>query len=165
MLDKFFDFIFNMPIIRKFRPFYEKRKDIVLYIFFGGLTTVVAFFTFWLAEVNLKSVNYHEIISNIISWIFAVAFAFFTNRVWVFNAPTKTVSEFLNQMLLFYSGRIFSLLVETAIIWGFATRLGFNSLIVKLVATIIVLILNYIISKLFVFKKEANLNIEGENCD
>ena len=47
MLDNFFDFLFRIPIVRKFKPFYEKRKDIVLYIFFGGLTTVVSFVTFW----------------------------------------------------------------------------------------------------------------------
>ena len=85
MLDRFFGFIFDLPIIKYFKPFYQKRKDIVLYIFFGGLTTIVSFVTFWLFEYIF---NLHELIANSISWVAAVAFAFFTNRIWVFNSPT-----------------------------------------------------------------------------
>ena len=152
MLDSFFDVIFKIPIIRKFRPLYEKRKDIVLYIFFGALTTVVSFFTFWLF---LDVLSMHELVANTISWIFSVAFAFFTNRIWVFNSPTKTALAFLKQMVLFYGGRLFSFFVEMLIIWIFTTLLGFNALLIKLIATIIVLILNYIISKVIVFKNKS----------
>lgn len=150
MLDNFFDFLFRIPIVRKFKPFYEKHKDIVLYIFFGGLTTVVSFVTFWFF---VDVVNLHELIANTFSWIFAVAFAFFTNRIWVFNSPTKTVKDFLIQMVLFYGGRLLSFAVEMGIIYIFITLLGYNDLVVKLSATIIVLILNYIISKVIVFRK------------
>jgi len=154
-LDKFFEFIFSIPLIRKFKPFYEKRKDIVLYTFFGGLTTIVSFFTFW---VCIDLVKMHELIANTFSWIFAVAFAFFTNRIWVFNSPTKTAKDFIKQFILFYAGRLFSFAVEMGIIYLFITLMGFNELLIKLAATIIVLILNYIISKVFVFRNKSEKN-------
>ncbi len=151
MLDKFFEFIFSIPIIRKLKPFYEKRKDIVLYIFFGGLTTVVSFVVFWFF---VDVIPLDPLIANTISWVLAVAFAFFTNRVWVFNSPTETIPAFLKQLFLFYAGRLLSFGVETIIIWIFITKLGFNDLLIKLAATVIVLILNYIISKVIVFRGE-----------
>lgn len=151
MLDKFFDFIFDLPLIKIFKPFYLKHKDIVLYVFFGVLTTIVSFFTYWLF---LDVFNLHELIANTISWIFAVGFAFFTNRVWVFNCPTKGQKSFLIQMLKFYSGRLFTLGVEDGIIFIFVTKLEYNELLIKLFATIIVLILNYIISKVIIFRKK-----------
>jgi len=151
LLDKFFNFIFSIPLIRKFKPFYEKRKDIVLYIFFGGLTTVVSLVTFWLF---VDIIPLPLLIANTVSWVVAVSFAFFTNRIWVFNSPTKGVKSFLYQMGLFFGGRLFSLAVETAIIFIFAKQLGINAMLIKLLAQIGVLILNYIISKVFIFKKK-----------
>ncbi len=159
MLDRFFGFIFDLPIIKYFKPFYQKRNDIVLYIFFGGLTTIVSFVTFWLFEYIF---NLHELIANSISWVAAVAFAFFTNRIWVFNSPTYSTVKFLKQLILFYVGRVFSFLVEMLIIWVFITKLGNNALIIKLIATIIVLVLNYIISKLIVFKKKDIIEVQND---
>jgi len=150
MLDNFFEFIFSLPLIKKFKPFYEKRRDIVLYIFFGGLTTVVSFFTFWLFADGF---SLDVFIANTISWVLAVAFAFFTNRIWVFEAPTTNKKDFLVQLILFYGGRLLSFAFEMAVLFIFIKQLGLNKLIVKLLATIIVLILNYIISKVIVFRK------------
>ena len=151
MLDKFFDFIFNLPLIRKFRPFYEKRKDIVLYLFFGVLTTIVGVFTFWLFYYVFSM---STLTSIIISGVLAVTFAFLTNRIWVFNSPTEGKKDFFVQMGNFYGGRLFSLGVETLLLFVFVDKLCYNAMLIKILANVVVLILNYIISKLFVFRKK-----------
>ena len=134
-----FDKIMEFPGLRVFNGIYMKYKETLLYLFFGGLTTVVSILLFALFNVSFKI---NALIANILSWIISVAFAFFTNRIWVFSAPTHTI----------YGGRVVTLFIEEGILFVFITSLGFNTMIVKIVAQIIVIILNYIISKLWVFK-------------
>lgn len=148
-----FDKIMSLPVLRIFEPFYKKYKDILLYIFFGGLTTIVSFVTFW---VCCDFFEIHELVSNTISWVASVTFAFFTNRIWVFSAPTKTWGEFFKQAAEFYGGRIFTYVFEQVCILIFVTILSFNELLIKLLANIGVLILNYLISKFLVFRKKEN---------
>lgn len=96
----------------------------------------------------------NELIANILSWIITVMFAFLTNRVWVFP-PTDSVQAFIKQMFVFYSGRVITLVVEEAILLVFITWLGFNSILIKVIAQVIVIVLNYVISKLVVFKERS----------
>lgn len=145
-----FDRIMSLPILKRFYPFYYKNKQILLYLFFGGLTTLISIAVFYLLNVTLE-VNEH--ISNLVSWIAAVLFAFLTNRVMVFEAKTDSAGAFLYQMLKFYMGRVATLLVEEIIIFIFITKMGLYSLAVKLFAQILVIILNYIISKSLIFRK------------
>ncbi len=152
MLDRFFDKLFDLPLIKIFKPLWVNKKDIVLYIFFGGLTTVVSLVCF---AIPVYVFHINELIANTISWIFAVAFAFFTNRIWVFNAPTKTTGQFIYQLISFYAGRLLSYGMEMLIIFIFITKLGYNKMLIKILAQIIVLIANYIISKLLVFRKKT----------
>lgn len=94
-----------------------------------------------------------ELVNNVICWIVCVIFQFFTNRTWVFNKCVNTLDEFLKQMVSFISGRIITLFIEELILAMFIYRFGFNLIIIKIIAQIIVIILNYIISKTVVFKK------------
>lgn len=144
-----FDRIMSLEIFKWANPFYVKYKEMLLYLLFGGLTTVLSIGIFALLNVVLD-INEH--ISNVISWIFAVMFAFFTNRIWVFSAPTKDAGDFMTQMFRFYGGRLATLGVEELIIFIFITKLHFNSMLIKIVAQVVIVILNYIISKCFVFK-------------
>ena len=114
--------------------------------------TVISIAVFWLFRYPL---GLNELVANGISWVIAVLFAFFTNRIWVFRAPTKTAGEFLRQMASFYGGRVVTLLIEEALLAVFITWLGFPDMPVKITAQIVVIVLNYVISKLFVFKKEV----------
>lgn len=91
----------------------------------------------------------NELVANVLSWIITVLFAFLTNRVWVFQSPTDGVSEFVKQMFAFYSGRVITLIIEEVILLVFITWLGFNSMVIK----VIVILLNYVIRKLVIFKK------------
>ena len=123
-----FDKIMHLPGLRVFEPLYKKYKEVLLYLFFGVLTTVVSI----------------------------GSYAFFTNRIWVFAAPTKTVEEFMKQLVSFAGGRVLTLVIEEIILLVFITMLHFNSMLIKFIAQVVVIILNYVISKLLVFRKDKN---------
>lgn len=127
---------------------FKKYKEPILYIIFGVLTTVVSIAVFWFFT---EIIVFDELIANIISWIIAVLFAFLTNRKWVFSSNKN--QNFFIQAVKFYSGRLITLLIEEVIIFIFITLLSLNSLMVKIAAQFIVIVLNYVISKLYIFKK------------
>ena len=139
---KVFDKLMELPILRIFNPFYKKYKEMLLYLFFGGLSFIVSIATYACFNVGM---GINELIANILSWIITVMFAFLTNRVWVFQSPTDSVQAFIKQMFVFYSGRVLV----------FITWLGFNSMLIKVIAQVIVIVLNYVISKLVVFKERS----------
>ena len=144
-----FDKIMALPGIRIFEPFYRKNKEMLLYLFFGFLSFVMSISTYALFN---KVFNINELLANIFSWIITVMFAFFTNRIWVFDSPTKSMAEFVKQMSSFYWGRIVTLVIEEIILFVFITLLGMSSMLIKVIAQVVVIVLNYVISKLFVFK-------------
>ena len=91
-----------------------------------------------------------------ICWIICVLFQFFTNRTWVFDGHVDSTAGFMRQMLGFFGGRVFTLLVEEMLLAIFITWMGCNAMAVKLAAQIIVIILNYVISKVLFFRKHEN---------
>ncbi len=162
-----FDRIMHIKPLSRFESFYIRNKSVLLYLFFGGLTTLVSIITFWLSDLIIKTdlnISIFEndysvkvILTNSISWICAVLFAFFTNRIWVFNSPTDTWSGFFKQMFSFFGGRFATFLLETAILVVFVSALNFNDLVIKIIAQFVVLVSNYVISKLIVFKKSEKV--------
>lgn len=148
-----FDLIMSLPILNIFEPFYKKHKEGLLYLFFGGLAFFLSIFLFWLFISPFKL---NELIANILCWFLVVYFAFTTNRIWVFRAQTNSRKEFFIQMKNFYIGRVVTLLVEEVILFIFITLMGLNSLVIKIIAQIVVIVLNYVISKLWIFKKDKN---------
>ena len=120
----------------------------VLYVFFGGLTTVVSIGSF-VAFVEVLKI--HPLIANALSWILAVGFAYATNRKWVFD--TKKKFRFA-ELIAFYGGRVFTLGVEMLLIWIFVSCLDISSTWVKTFAQVVVLIGNYLLSKFLIFRKK-----------
>jgi putative flippase GtrA len=96
----------------------------------------------------------NELVNNTIDWIICVAFQFFTNRTWVFDGKVDNTRDFVKQAASFTLGRLFTLVVEDVLLFIFITLLGFAQMPVKLAATFVVIVLNYVISKLFVFKEK-----------
>lgn len=143
-----FDKLMALPVLNIFEPFYKKNKEVLLYLLFGGLTFVVSIASYVFFDVILAM---NELVANVLSWIFAVSFAFVTNKIWVFGAPSRTVKEFLKQVISFFGGRVATLAIEELILLVFVTLLMFPSVPVKVVAQVIVIVLNYVISKFFVF--------------
>ena len=142
-------------MIEKMLELYKKYKEIILYLFFGVLTTIVSLGSkSILLFVLLDASNPFELqLSIVISWILAVLFAYITNRIFVFNSKNQNkIKEFIS----FIMGRIFTLFLEMLIMW-FVTFLKLNTdlyvIIFTLLTQVIVVIANYILSKLFVFKK------------
>lgn len=149
-----FDKIMNIPLLRQLKPFYSKNKEFLLYLFFGGLAFLVSMGTFWFFD---KILNFNELIANVLSWIITVLFAFLTNRKWVFSYDNQTKkSTIWSQALCFYAGRIATLVVEECILFVFVTKMSFNSIIIKIFAQIIVILLNYVISKVWIFKEKKD---------
>lgn len=145
-----FDRIMSLPVLNIFEPFYKAHKEGLMYLFFGGLAFFLSIFLFWFMD---SVMHLNELLNNTIDWIICVAFQFFTNRTWVFDGKVETKGEFIKQAGSFTAGRLFTLIVEDVIIFIFVTLLTFPAMPVKLAATFIVIVLNYVISKLFVFKK------------
>ena len=144
-----FDRLMALPGLRHFAPLYHKYKSALLYLFFGGLTTLVSIGSYALAD---RLLHIHELIANLFSWVCAVSFAYGTNRVWVFSSTAKGRAVF-REALSFYAGRLITLGIEEAMLAVFVSWLAFDGLTVKVIAQFVVLILNYFISKLLVFRK------------
>ena len=136
--------------MQKIQKWVSTHKEVVLYIVFGVLSTAVSYITLW---IPYRLFGIHELISNIISWICAVSFSYITNAKWVFESHPQSTKEQVQQVFSFVLGRLATLAADEAIMFVFATHLGFNVLFVKLAAQVVVVILNYIVSKVFVFKK------------
>ena len=122
-------------------------KELVLYVVFGAFTTLVNIVSYFFFE-NVLGINY--LISNVLAWFFSVLFAYVTNRIWVFESKSKNI---LKEMSLFFGGRIFSGAVDTGLMYLFIDILAIGDFISKIIIQIIVIILNYVFSKLIVFKK------------
>lgn len=143
-------------MLKNILALYEKYKQIINYLIFGGLTTVVSLATKYLLLFTIfDATNSIQLqTSIIISWIAAVLFAYFANRKFVFESTNKNkFKEFIS----FIVSRLSTLLLEMLIMWFFVTLLKLNSdlyvIIFTMLAQIAVVIANYIFSKLFVFKK------------
>lgn len=143
-------------MIKKIKELYVKYKEIINYLIFGILTTLVNLITkYILLFTILNPTNGFQLqIAIIISWIAGVLFAYFTNRKFVFESKNENK---LKEFISFVVARIATLLLEMFIMWFFVTLLKLNSdlyvVIFTLVAQVAVVIGNYIFSKLFVFKK------------
>ncbi len=146
-----FDRIMSLPVLNIFEPFYTKHKEGLMYLFFGGLTFFLSLFLFWFMD-SVMHIN--EVVNNSIDWGICVAFQFFTNRTWVFDGKVDNTKDFLKQAGSFTAGRLFTLVVEDLLIFIFITLLGWPKMPVKLGATFVVIALNYVISKLIVFRKK-----------
>lgn len=133
-------------MINRLKQLYFNNKEIILYIIFGGLTTVISYAVFY-CFYSVLGVN--ELISNVFSWVSGVLFSFFTNRKYVFN---KTGKSTFKELLKFSSGRITTLLFDELMIFVFVTLLKFNAFVIKIISSVFVVILNYLISKFIVFK-------------
>lgn len=135
---------------------YKKYKEIINYLIFGGLTTVVNLLVkYALLFTIFNATNPIQLqISIVTSWIAAVLFAYFTNRKFVFESKSQNK---LKEFISFIIARISTLLLEMLIMWFFVTLLKLNSdlsvIIFTMIAQIVVVVGNYIFSKLFVFKK------------
>lgn len=143
----------------------HKYKDMILYIVFGALTTLVNYVVYFAA----KAMGIHYQISTVLAWIAAVTFAYITNRIWVFQSKNHGYKKICKEIALFVSARVLSLLLEMLIMyigmnicnadeyfWNiFNTQIPAGELITKTLAQIIIIITNYLCSKHIIFSVKS----------
>ena len=137
-------------MLEKIKSLVQKHWDIVSYLFFGGLTTLVNFVIYYPCYNWL---NISATLSNVIAWAVAVAFAYLTNKPFVFHSHDWSAKTVGPELMKFVGCRVGSGLIETAAIFLTVDLLGWNGNVMKLLLAVIVVILNYVGSKLLVFKK------------
>ena len=160
-----FDKLMGLPILRIFQPFFDKHREVLLYLFFGGLAFFLNMLLFFVTHTKM---GMQELVATAVCWVLCVLFQYFTNKTWVFRSHASTTASLVKEMASFFGGRVFTLLVEEAIIFVLITWLGDRiasglslsrevwDLAVKLFAQFVIIVLNYVISKLFVFKKKED---------
>lgn len=133
------------------KELYLKYKEVINYLFFGGCTFLVSVVSFYLFN---KVLFLNEHFSNVLSWILAVLFAYVTNKTCVFESKTTSKKELLKEISSFFTARLLTLGIEELILFIFVNIFKFDAMIVKIFAQVIVILANYVLSKLFVFKKK-----------
>ena len=133
------------------------KSEVFRYLFFGGLTTIVSLGSYFIAARLISGggelSTLQAQVANIISWVFAVAFAYITNKIWVFNSKTTAFKDIVREIVSFVGARVFSLLVESGWLALSMELMGMNDFVAKVIGQVVVVVLNYIFSKLFIFKK------------
>ena len=133
------------------KELFEKYKDIIPYAIFGILTTLVNIGLYWAcAHVFALSV----LPSTILAWIASVLFAYFTNRKWVFYSEARGARAIIKEMIYFFGCRIATGVIDWICMFAFVDILHLNDLLIKTLSNILVIILNYLASKMIIFKKE-----------
>ena len=150
----------------KLKELYLKHKELILYVFYGGLTTLVNLVAYWLFDLVLGPKLY--LVTNIIAWVLAALFAYFVNKLFVFESKSWAPNVIGKEIIEFFGARVFSFFVEELVMLMFVDGfdfkyisfklLGFTitgALIAKLILAVVVIILNYFFSKFIIFKKKS----------
>lgn len=124
------------------------KKELISYLIFGVLTTVVNIVVYYVFNTWLQ-VNY--LVSNAIAWIASVLFAYITNRKYVFGSKNTSM---INELVKFIGARLSTGIMDMILMWLLVDILSMNSMVSKIVVNVLVIVLNYVLSKVFVFKKE-----------
>lgn len=162
----------------KIKELYSKYKEIINYLIFGVLTTVIDFAVYTPltailgADYKIAGIIPWYIVTSVIAWIAAVLFAYITNKTWVFEEKDWSAGKVARELTSFAGGRVVTLLIQLLLMWLMidvihldksalftwgAGLIGQNGdFAVKAVVAVVVVILNYVISKLFVFRKNKS---------
>lgn len=131
---------------------YNKYSEILWYGFFGVLTTLVNIISFALLDKTGLNVYF----SNLLAWFFSVLFAFITNKLFVFDSKDFTFRVFFKELVSFFIFRIVSLGIDMAGMYVCLETIKLNKMISKIIVNVVVIIANYVFSKLFIFRKKSS---------
>lgn len=137
-------------MMNRLRALLEKYWDIVTYLVFGVLTTVVNY----LVYLPLFAAGFSASVSNAVAWVAAVAFAYLTNKPFVFRSHDWSAKTVVPELAKFVGCRVGSGVLETVILMVTVDILGWNGFVWKLVTSVLVVVLNYVASKLLIFTKK-----------
>lgn len=130
---------------------YRKHKEAIDYLFWGGVAFLLSMVLFYLFA---NVMNIYEQIANIITWVICVIFTYLTNRTFVFASKVKGFKNIFNEFKNFVTARLLTLVMENAILFVMIDLLNLNNMVSKLVGQFVVIVSNYFLSKLWIFKKK-----------
>ena len=133
------------------KTLYHRYREIINYLFFGVLTTVVNYVTYLVMSPFFVLTT----VPTVVAWVLSVLFAYLTNRKYVFCSHS-TGRDALKEAGGFVTARVMSGVLDVAIMWVFADCIGFNDLVIKLLSNVVVVVFNYVASKLVVFGKKKS---------
>ena len=139
-------------MIDTIRALLRKHRELISYVFWGVMTTAVNYVTYLLLT---KGLHVYYLTSNIIAWAVSVLFAYFTNKLFVFRSTDWAWRVALRELWQMVASRLFSGALELGILWLFVDALRLPDAPVKLLANVVVVVVNYVLSKWVVFKKRA----------
>ena len=123
-------------------------KESLRYIFFGGLTTLISIVVYTVCILSGLSVA----VSNTISTALAISFAFCTNKIWVFNSKDMSIKTTRKELIKFLAGRGATYVIETSLLIFLVDFMGLHPIICKHFTLVVIIVLNYVVSKFLVFK-------------
>lgn len=138
--------------MEKIKTLWNKYKEIINYLIFGVLTTLVNYISY---IVLAKVCNIDYMVSTVIAQVISIIFAYVTNKIFVFKTKGLSTKEFFKEMFSFFGFRILSLFLDMGFMYIFVDILHLNDIIMKLVSNVLIVIANYIFSKLFVFRNKT----------
>lgn len=130
-------------------------KNIIPYLFFGICTTLVNIVVYWVAAHPL---GLTVMFSTIIAWVIAVIFAYGTNRKWVFCSQVKGFKAISKEIISFFVCRVVTGIVDMLCMYIFVDVLALHDVVVKTIANVLVIILNYVASRLVVFRRRKTID-------
>ncbi|CEI73904.1 MULTISPECIES: GtrA family protein [Romboutsia] len=131
----------------------KKYRESIMYLVFGGLTVGVNIATY-IGLTRIIELNY--MVANIIAWIVAVIFAYITNKFFVFESNNTELKFLIKEFTSFVSCRLLSGVMEMILMYVMIDMMGINDFITKIFTNILVIVLNYVLSKVIIFKKQAS---------
>lgn len=138
--------------MEKIKELYIKYKEVINYLIFGALSTLVNFVTYY---ISARLLGIDEVISSGISWFCSVLFAYITNKIFVFESKTNGIKQLVKEITTFFLARVLSgILCDVGTFAIMVKVLHINDIISKVVTQVMVIIVNYIFSKLIIFRKK-----------
>lgn len=135
---------------------WKRYKAVILYLIFGGITTIINILTY---AIGYQILGLGNVMSNTIAWLFAVIIAYITNKLWVFESRSLNNKNLVHELMSFFSCRIITGGIDLIIMYVSVDRMHFNPIIMKIVANFIVIVSNYFASKYLIF----NRKYDGKN--
>lgn len=132
------------------KELFQKYREIISYVFFGIATTAVNYAVYCLLS---RGLGIDAMVTNVLAWVAAVAFAYIVNKLYVFESKSWESSLVIREVWQFCSARLASLGLEELCLLVFCKMMGIDDLIVKIGAAVLVILVNYILSKLIIFRK------------
>ncbi len=158
MLEKLLQFVLKL-LPKPLKKLWDKYEKVWRYCYYGAWTTVISYITKLLGQwlFGLAGFTMEQTVPNVlnttVSWIIAATFAFFVNKKYVFMSETTERSALMHEITTFYGARIVSFFMEVAIMWVTTVALKWNYALMAILVQFLIVAINYVFSKLVVFKK------------